>query len=317
MFDDAYEKLASEGNIHKIENLFFDAMGFLLLDACDLLPHAPHIRYIITIDSVMPSRAGDMPMLVYTFRYDPQSIGENAMIFLVKTKDSRIRLLALETHRGSYYLCEYAGYSHLNYGKIESEDLRVEIEKRLVSDAVKPAKEDPTEHNISYSASPSGYVSHRGDWGDKIIITLHSDGKRRHKKWCKNYDDNYCTALCRKCIGSAHCEHYKNDCESCSDVFHSKNDIVDKSSSPKSPSGYSWCELYRAASYGDKLLGKTVLVKNAPHTFRICEVTEEDFHFFSVEYNGKKHKYAKQTAYRNRSVYIFTGTENIRVTEDI
>ena len=56
-------------------------------------------------------------------------------------------------------------------------------------------------------------MSLRGWWGDKIIIELHSDDGRRHKKWCEYYDSEskYCEnehRMC-KCAGAAHCEYYK------------------------------------------------------------------------------------------------------------
>ena len=317
-FDKVYNKLAPEGDLHRIKSLFENEAGFLLLDVCDLIPHAPHIRSIAPIDAVMTSMADDIPILIYTFHYTPRSIGENVMIIIAKTKDSKIRMLALETHRERYYLCEYIGHSHMNYGEVAPEKLGTEIVKMLHKNPLAHTKEEVNEQNISYSHAPGGYVSHRGDWGDKIIITLHSDGKRRHKKWCEHYsDDNHCAALCRKCIGSSHCEYYNNENESSSDIFHHKNDIIEQDNQKKHQSDFVWCELYRAASYGDKLLNQTVLVKRSPFTFRICEVTEEDFHFFSVEYDGKKHKFDKKVAYRNRSVYIFKGVEKTKATEDI
>lgn len=159
-----------------------------------------------------------------------------------------------------------------------------------------------------------------GDWGDKIIITLHSDGERRHKKWCDNYDDNYCRVLCEKCVGSAHCEHYKNKNADSSHIFYRK--VVGEGGTGEVPdektTGVSDCrERYRIASYGDKLLNKIILIKNTPHTFRICEVTSEDFYFFTVEYDGKKHRYEKRTAYRNNSVYIFCGLHFPKNKEEV
>ena len=156
-------------------------------------------------------------------------------------------------------------------------------------------------------------MSKTGSWGDKIIITLHSDGRRRHKTWCENYrEGNYCTLLQGRCVGSAHCEHYKNRNEGGSDVLYRVARTVEqegKTVVAPPRRGFTLCERYRQASYGDKLLGKTVLVKNTPHTFRICEVTWEDIGFFKVRYDGREHKYAKQVAYRNQGVYLYIGTE--------
>ena len=162
-------------------------------------------------------------------------------------------------------------------------------------------------------------MSKTGEWGDKIIVVLHGDGKRRHKKWCDNYsEDNHCDLLCRKCAGSAHCDHYKNELEERSDVFYLEksisHDVVEKTE-PRP--GFVWCEYYRSASYGDKLLHNIILVKNTPYTFRICEVLEEDFYFFVVEYEGKKHKYSKKVAYRNCYVYIPIALKSNEISEDL
>lgn len=163
-------------------------------------------------------------------------------------------------------------------------------------------------------------MSKTGEWGNKIIVVLHSDGKRRHKKWCDNYSEkNYCDLLCRKCTGSAQCLHYKNDDEKGSDVRYLINPISNKPvgivKDPKP--GFVWCEYYRSASYGDKLLHNIILVKNTPYTFKICEVLEEDFYFFVVEYEGKKHKYSKKFAYRSRSVYIPIDFKSNEISEDL
>ena len=162
-------------------------------------------------------------------------------------------------------------------------------------------------------------MSKTGEWGDKIIAVLHSDGKRRHKKWCDNYSEkNYCDLWCRKCTGSAHCDHYRNISEEKSDVFYLKKPILLKpEEKTELKSGFVWCEYYRSASYGDKLLHNIILVKNTPYTFKICEVLEEDFYFFVVEYEGKKHKYSKKFAYRSRSVYIPIDFKSNEISEDL
>lgn len=53
-------------------------------------------------------------------------------------------------------------------------------------------------------------MSNTGKWGDKIIITLHGDGIRRHKTWCKHYirDDKWCAKHDFRCPGAAHCDDY-------------------------------------------------------------------------------------------------------------
>ena len=163
-------------------------------------------------------------------------------------------------------------------------------------------------------------MSKTGDWGDKIITTLHSDGIRRHKKWCDNYDGGHCLAICSKCIGSAHCNNYINKDEKDSHSFYIKK--IGEGGSVKIPNDKIdlhriWCEFYHLATYGDHLLHKTILVKKTPFTFRIGTVTSEDLHYFIVKYDGSEHKYEKKAAYRNKSVYVFDGIEELNEHSEI
>ena len=309
IFDECYRELAAEGDLHKIRGLFYDKLGFLLIEVREFLPHAPHPGSIMMIDSAMASRLGETPVIVYAFHYNPNSIGENAMLFLVRTKERKIRLFAVETHCGRFYLCEYRGFNHVNYGVVDLNEAAEKVAQKLFEN----------KYNES-DFKTGGVMSDTGDWGDKIIITLHSDGERRHKKWCDNYDENNCKVLCGKCVGSTHCEYYKNKNADSSHVFYRKEvggGGTGEVSDEKPNCIGVWRERYRAASYGDKLLNKIVLIKKTPHTFRICEVTSEDFYFFTVEYDGREHRYEKRTAYRNHSVYIFCGLEFSENVEEV
>ena len=152
-------------------------------------------------------------------------------------------------------------------------------------------------------------MSKTGEWGDKIIITLFSDGSRRHKKWCEHYrsGDGYCTALCRKCVSSTHCEHYKS---STGQSFIKKKDvictpIIVSVDEPKP----TLREFYRLATRADKLLGKTVLVKINDSTFRIGIVCREDFYNLYIEYDERIHTHDKRTVFNRGSLYLLTETE--------
>lgn len=162
-------------------------------------------------------------------------------------------------------------------------------------------------------------MSHRNDWGDYIIITLHSDGKRRHKKWCDNYrSDNYCTLLGARCFGSAHCDFYKNKDEKRSDIIYPEIQATPNDcNAQKTTAAFVFGEHYRRANLGDKLLHKTVLIKDTPFSFKICEVVEEDFQRFTVIRSGKKHVYSKRIACKSNSVYIFIDCKNTETTEDL
>ena len=153
-------------------------------------------------------------------------------------------------------------------------------------------------------------MSRTGEWGDKIVITLTSDGKRRHKKWCENYiqEDSFCSVLCRKCIGSAHCEYYR-------DKLENTQEYIPKSTQPEETQetlGYKlspvYDEYYRRATMADKLLGETVLVRGNYNTYKIGTVCYDSFSFFSVEYGGRIHKYSKHLAIRI-GVYVLEDTK--------
>ena len=130
-FEEFYEKVLALGGKQKVWGLFTDEMSFLLLDVCESIPHSPTIRSISHVDLVIASSIGDFKAVVYTFYYDPNSIAENALIFIVKTGDKDVRLFAVETHSGSYWLCEYYDNRHLNYGEVDPEKVAETIFEKI------------------------------------------------------------------------------------------------------------------------------------------------------------------------------------------
>lgn len=53
-------------------------------------------------------------------------------------------------------------------------------------------------------------MSKTGSLGeDRTIIYLKKDDERRHRTWCRYFNDGKCTLLLRKCTGSAQCDFYK------------------------------------------------------------------------------------------------------------
>ena len=160
-------------------------------------------------------------------------------------------------------------------------------------------------------------MSRRGDFGDKIIVTLGSDGIRRHKKWCEHYEsmDNYCKIFCAKCIGSAFCTYYKNTLKEEPPIWRLKESEKNAQQSVAEQSAIAEAsdkksvirEFYRIAMRGEKLLGKIVLIRNTPYTFRIGEVVADSFDYMSVEYEGRIHKHEKKIVFRNDNVYVFDG----------
>ena len=169
-------------------------------------------------------------------------------------------------------------------------------------------------------------MSDKGYWGNKIIITLRSDGIRRHKRWCTNYraSDKFCSALCQKCIGSAFCESYTSKHEEekpifIHDVMHdyiktTKPNLVpifedEEQKTTHKTKKTKYDEYYRLASYGDKLLNRTILFKRTPYTFKIGVVIDETFGTFTVIHNEEKITYDKRNAFRMNAVYLLTEIE--------
>ena len=155
-------------------------------------------------------------------------------------------------------------------------------------------------------------MSKTHDWGDKVIITLTSDGVRRHKKWCEHYraSDKWCCAKLCKCTGSAFCDKYETDVEEEAPPYipwKEKMNGVIPEEAPQTKMKYE--EYYRRANWGDKLLHRTVLFKKTPSIFKVGVVVEENFHTFTVESNGERTSYDKKAAYRMGSIYIYTEVE--------
>ena len=129
-FDNCYERLAKEGGRRKIKGLFPDEIGFFLVEVCRALPHAPTLGSISAIDEAYISDIGEHACIAYNFHCNIWSMGENAIIIIAKTY-GKLRLFAIETHRGDLWLCEYYGYSHKNYGHIEPQGTVQKIENLL------------------------------------------------------------------------------------------------------------------------------------------------------------------------------------------
>lgn len=150
-------------------------------------------------------------------------------------------------------------------------------------------------------------MSFTGNWGDKLIITLKSDGKRRHKYWCEHYRDGSCSKLCSKCVGSAFCSMYTDSIKEQEPIWYPKGtDDGGVAVAPKKTKAIFKQQFYRKPYRDEKLLGKIVMVRNTPFTFRIGTAIEDNFYYMSVEYGGKIHKYEKKILFRNNGIYVYT-----------
>ena len=305
-FDELYGNFSSDREEKKIQSLLGDELGLFLFDVCYSMPHAPLLRSLPTIDSAYISDFGVARVIGYSFHVDTRTVGDIAMIFIARYSDNRMRLLAIETHCGLLYLCEYMENRHINYGVIE-----FETRLQKITDVL---NKEPKRRVIEG-------MSQRNDWGDKLIVCLPSDGVRRHKTWCDHYDgDGHCRLALIKCPGSAHCEHYSTNINEVKEYRFPEQitlpvEIVDRTE--KKTKRYIFIEHYHLAKFGEKLLDKYVLIKSNPYTFRIGKVTEEKFKDLVVEYDGKPHKYNKYTSCKNNAIYLFDGLVMKELTKEI
>ena len=71
--------------------------------------------------------------------------------------------------------------------------------------------------------------------GASRITCLHAKDARRHKHWCKYYEnDNHCSYSSSKCIGSSHCKYYTEiEAEIITDVMHKRYEPTIWSGYPK------------------------------------------------------------------------------------
>jgi len=126
-----YSRLKAGGGARFTNSLRGDEAGIFLLDVCDQIPHAPLLHTINRLSMVSVEHLNGEHAIVYSFRFNPNSICQNVFIFLVHTKSEKIRLFAVETHFSKFVLCEYPGKSHLNHGDVELKDVPYRIKELL------------------------------------------------------------------------------------------------------------------------------------------------------------------------------------------
>lgn len=130
-FDSIYLELKIDGGARITNNINADEAGILLLDVCNQMPYAPHPASLNELGLVSIEDLDDNRAIVYYFNYVPQSICQNAIIFLVHSEVDEIRLFTVETDITRFVLCEYSNGHHLNYGRVELKDVPTKIKKIL------------------------------------------------------------------------------------------------------------------------------------------------------------------------------------------
>ncbi len=181
-------------------------------------------------------------------------------------------------------------------------------------------------------------MSSRGNWGDRSITYLHTDGKRRHKSRCEhyNYKNKKCLLSGERCFGSAHCDNYKSSRIEPVEKYehHKEHDIVpipdDYYYPPEllsvdplkpicvDPPMHIYVDppvFFRRSlfhdiipghfpPFGERLARKTVLIRTALGVF-VGRVTQEDYGFIITELeSGEIKKFERRTAIRRHTFYV-------------
>ena len=129
--DAIYARLKANGGARLANNIKGDEAGIFLLNVCNRIPHAPLPHTLAPLCAISIENLDGELAIVYSFRYAPNSICQNVHIFLVHTEEEKIRLFAVETDFSAFVLCEYSGYSHLNYGPVELKNVPSRIKEIL------------------------------------------------------------------------------------------------------------------------------------------------------------------------------------------
>ena len=157
----------------------------------------------------------------------------------------------------------------------------------------------------------------KGSWGDKIIITLSGHDEPRNRRWCEHYrkSDKHCCEQNLKCMGSSHCQYYKKKHgvgpvlpqyipQNIEQIIISLEEKVEKEKTVSThiPG--------RHPSFGEKMIGKVVMVKGHFAKIHIGEVIAEDHDTFTVERDsGEIRKYMRKDTLRAKSVWVIDDYE--------
>lgn len=177
-------------------------------------------------------------------------------------------------------------------------------------------------------------MSHTHEWGDKVIIVLSSHDERRLKNWCQYYrkTDKFCEKLCIKCPGSAHCESYlcaegmgplrKEEVQKISSavpVVYSAHEpmpiqtIIERQKKPANQILISdrVKVLGHYATYGDRLVGKIVLVKRSGGIYKFGCVESQDYENTVVELDdGERLTFRKIASIRCNTFWVIDDFDN-------
>ena len=161
-------------------------------------------------------------------------------------------------------------------------------------------------------------MPHTGWWGDKVIITLLSDGSRRLKNWCEYYDkvDKHCAFRVTKCCGASQCEYYKkkagvgpvewHQVPAEVPVVHIVDQPVSNVESKPETKVKTLADFIPGHNppFGEKLLGKVVIIKQ-PRRGNIGEVVDENHDYIIIERDdGRVSKFERKTTIRVKALWV-------------
>ena len=159
-------------------------------------------------------------------------------------------------------------------------------------------------------------MAQTGWWGNKMIVALSGDNHHRLKQWCIHYrkEDKYCTEQVCTCMGSSHCAFYQEKHSAGSFVLNAVPPEVpviklEQPSIEKAPVDSFRYIPGHHPSFGEKLLGAIVLIKNNIGHLTVGEVIFENHDIIKVEKDdGSTVKYDRRRSVSNKTFWVLDDT---------
>mgnify|MGYP000009447262 CR=1 FL=1 len=118
-FNNVYnDVLQGNGHAMKINSLFDNQAGNLLLDACKHMIYAPILGSIANPVAACTDTFGKYPVVLYLYQGRRFSMCDNVYVILILCND-RLRMFTVETQGSEFMLCEYRDGAHRNYGFVD------------------------------------------------------------------------------------------------------------------------------------------------------------------------------------------------------
>lgn len=122
-------ELKQEGGGRIVHGIATDDTGIFLIDLFSDMPMSPDRDSLFGMNFVSVEEIGETPSLFYSFMHKKSTLCDTALIVLTHIKNLGIRVFVVETSIDCYCLCEYAGRSHKNYGRVELSEVPYKIQE--------------------------------------------------------------------------------------------------------------------------------------------------------------------------------------------